>query len=76
MTREERKEQTRREAEADRQPLGVRQRRTGPTGAVVDRAGRRTNPKGVQTYFRVIRVAIRRSVHGRIRAWRGSLMGS
>ena len=36
----------------------------------VDRAGRRTNPKGVRTYFRDIRVAIRRSVHGRIRAWR------
>ena len=45
-------------------------------GAAVDRAGRRTNPKGIPLGFSRVRVAIRRSVHGRIRACRGSLTGS
>jgi SAM-dependent methyltransferase len=56
--------------------LGVRQRRSGPTGVVVDRVGRRTNPKGILLGFPRVRVAIRRSVHGRNRACRGSSMGS
>jgi len=48
----------------------------GPTGVAVDQAGRRTNTKEVQTYFRAIRVAIRRRVHGRIRACRDCEMVS
>ena len=40
------------------------------SGTVVDRAGRRTNPEGNTNVFPRVRVAIRRSVHGRIRACR------
>ena len=51
--------------DSSRRPLRACPRTGGAAGTVVDRAGRRTNPEGNTEVFPRVRVAIRRSVHGR-----------